>query len=127
MKKAKALIYAFMGILMCWSALQRSHYLLAAGTVFFVVCAIAITLLSIGQLEITWDDAGITLKKRPKPSTFISWSDLRQLKVDHLGYHIKTFKTGFRISRHNMPKDLLHKIRSSIRKNNKTTDPREQA
>lgn len=122
MKKAKALIYAFMGILMCWSALQRSHYLLAAGIVFFVASAIAITLLSIGQLEINWDDVGITLKKRPKPPTFINWSELRQLKVDHLGYHIKTPQTGFRISRHKMPKELLHKIRSSIRENNKTTD-----
>lgn len=122
MKKAKALIYAFMGILMCRSALQRGHYLLATGIVFFVAGAIAMTLLSIGQLEITWDDVGITLKKRPAPPTFINWADLRQLKVDHLGYHIKTPKTGFRISRHKMPKELLHKIRSSIRKNNKTTD-----
>ncbi len=124
MKRSKALIYAFMGVLMCWSALQRSHYLLAAGIAFFVICAIAITLLSIGQLEITWDDVGITLKKRPKPPTFINWSDLRQLKVDHLGYHIKTPKTGFRISSHKMPKELLHKIRSSIRENNKVTDSR---
>lgn len=122
MKKAKALIYALMGILMCWSALQRGHYLLAAGIVFFVVCAIAITLLSIGRLEIAWDAIGITLRKRPKSPTFINWSDIQQLKVDHLGYHIKTPTTGFRISRHNMPKELLQKIRSSIRENNETAD-----
>lgn len=105
-----------MGVLMCWSALQRGHYLLAAGIVFFVTCAIAITLLSIGQLEITWDAVGITLRKRPKPATFVHWSDIRQLKVDHLGYHVKTSKTGFRISKHNMPKELLQKIRKSIKR-----------
>ena len=121
MKQVKALIYAFMGALMCWSALQREHYVLAVGIVFFVACAITITLLSIGRLEITWDDRGITLRKRPKPAIFIHWSDLRQLKVDHLGYHVKTPTTGFRIGRHNMPKELLQKIRNSIRQNNETT------
>ena len=115
MKKLKALIYAFMGVLMCWSALQRGHYLLAAGIIFFVTCAIAITLLSIGRLEISWDDVGITVRKRPKPSIFMNWSDIQQLKVDHLGYHIKTHKTGFRISKHKMPKELLQKIRNSLR------------
>ena len=123
MKKAKALIYAFMGALMCWSAIQRDHYLLAAGIVFFVTCAIAITLFSIGRLEITWDNAGITLRKRPRPATFIHWTDIKKLSVDHLGYHIKTPQTGFRISKHNMPKELLQKIRSSIRSNNQTTNP----
>jgi hypothetical protein len=122
MKKAKSLIYAFMGVLMCWSAIQQGHYLMATGIAFFVICAIAITLLSIGRLEITWDEVGITLRKRPRPSTFINWSDIRKLTVDHLGYHIKTPQTGFRISKHNMPKELLQKIRSSIRENNKTTD-----
>ena len=121
MKKVKALIYAFMGVLMCWSAIQRDHYLLTAGIVFFVACAIMITLFSIGRLEITWDDAGITLRKRPKPSTFIQWTDIKKLSVDHLGYNIKTPQTGFRISKHNMPKELLQKIRGSIRKNNETT------
>jgi len=119
MKKVKALIYAFMGALMCWSALQRGHYLLAFGIVVFVGGAIAITLLSIGRLEITWDDVGITVTKRPKPPLFIKWSDIRQMKVDHLGYHVKTQKTGFRISKHNMPKELLQKIRNSIRENSK--------
>ena len=117
MKKAKALIYAFMGALMCWSAIQRGHYLLAGGIVLFVAGAIAITLLSIGRLEITWDTTGITLRKRPKPATFIRWSDIKQLKVDHLGYHVKASKNGFRISRHNMPKELLQKIRNSIKEN----------
>lgn len=117
MKKAKALIYAFMGILMCWSSIQREHYLFAAGIAFFVICAITITLLSIGRMEITWDDVGVTLTKRPKPATFINWSDIQQMKVDHLGYHVKTQTAGFRISRHNMPKELLQKIRASIRRN----------
>lgn len=117
MKKVKALIYAFMGVLMCWSAIQREHYFLAAGIIFFVAGAIAITLLSIGRLEITWDDVGITLRKRPKPSTFIHWSDIRHMKVDHLGYHVKTPTTGFRISKHNMPKELLQKVRENIKEN----------
>ena len=117
MKKAKALIYAFMGALMCWSALQRDHYLLAAGIALFVAGAIVITLYSIGRLEVTWDDSGITLRRRPKAPTFVRWSDLQKLTVDHLGYHIRARKTGFRISRHNMPKELLQKIRSSIREN----------
>ncbi len=117
MKQVKALIYAFMGVLMCWSAIQRGHYFLAAGIILFVAGAIAITLLSIGRLEISWDDVGITLTKRPKPSTFIKWSDIRQMKVDHLGYHVKTSTAGFRISKHNMPKELLQKIRYSMKEN----------
>lgn len=121
MKKAKALIYAFMGILMCWSALQRGNYLLAAGVAFFVLCAITITLASIGQTMITWNDIGITIRRRPKAPTFIQWSDLQKLSADHLGYHIRTNQTGFRIRRHNMPKELLQKIRTSIRENNETT------
>ena len=115
MKKIKALIYAFMGALMCWSALQRGHYVLAVGIALFVAGAIVITLLSIGRLEITWDDVGITVTKRPKPAIFIKWSDIRQMKVDHLGYHVKTPTTGFRVSKHNMPKELLQRIRNSMR------------
>ena len=123
MKKAKALIYAFMGALMCWSALQRDHYLLAVGIALFVTGAIVITLYSIGRLEIAWDERGVTLKRWPKAPTFVRWSDLHKLSVDHLGYHIRAKKTGFRISRHNMPKELLQKIRSSIRENREPKHP----
>ena len=108
---------------MSWSAFQRGHPLLAAGIVFFVICAIAVTLFPIGRLEVSWDEVGITVKKRPKPATFIRWSDIQKLTADHLGYHVRAPKTGFRISRHNMPKELLQKIRSSIRKNSKATNP----
>ena len=122
MKKAKALIYFVLGVMMCWFTVRQGNYLMAVGIAFFVLCAIAITLASIGQLEITWDDVGITLTKRPKPSTFIEWSDIQKMNVDHLGYHIKTAQTGFRISRHNMPKELLQKIRIHIRENTNTAD-----
>ena len=91
---------------------------MAVGIAFFVLCAISITLLSIGQMKITWDEIGITLTKRPKPATLLKWSDIQKLKVDHLGYHIKTRQTGFRVSKNNMPKELLQKIRTSIRENN---------
>ena len=90
---------------------------MAAGIAFFAACAIAVTLTSIGRLQITWDELGVTLTKRPKPPILLLWSDMQKLKVDHLGYHIKTRKTNFRISKDKMPKELLKKIRASIREN----------
>lgn len=90
---------------------------MAAGIAFFVACAIAITLTSIGRLQITWDELGVTLSKKPKPPILLQWSDMHKLKVDHLGYHIKTRQTSFRISKDKMPKELLKKIRASIREN----------
>ena len=120
MKEAKALIYFVLGLMMCWSALRQGNYWMAVGIAFFVLCAISITLMSIGQTKITWDELGITLKKRPKPAVLLNWSDIQTLKVDHLGYHIKTNQTGFRVSKNNMPKELLQKIRASIRENSQT-------
>lgn len=121
MKKIKALIYAALGIMMSLSAVRQENYLMAAGIVFFVVCAIAVTLTSIGRLQITWDELGVTLTKKPKPPILLQWSDMQKLKVDHLGYHIKTRGTNFRISKDKMPKELLKKIRASIRENKATT------
>jgi hypothetical protein len=117
MKKIKALIYAALGIMMSLSAFRQEHYLMAVGIAFFVACAIAITLTSIGRLQITWDELGVTLRKRPKPPILLQWSDMQKIKVDHLGYHIKTRQTNFRITKDKMPKELLKKIRASIRAN----------
>ena len=117
MKKIKALIYAALGFMMSLSAFRQENYLMALGILFFVGCAIAITLTSIGRLQITWDELGVTISKKPKPPILLQWSDMQKLKVDHLGYHIQTRQTNFRISKDKMPKELLKKIRSSIREN----------
>ena len=117
MKKIKALIYAALGFMMSLSAIRQEHYFMAAGILFFVGCAIAITLTSIGRLQITWDELGVTISKKPKPPILLQWADMQKLKVDHLGYHVKTRQTNFRISKDKMPKELLKKIRSSIREN----------
>ena len=117
MKKIKALIYAALGVMMSISAVRQQNYLMAAGIVFFVACAIAVTLNSIGRLQITWDEIGVTLRKTPKPPILLQWSDMQKLKVDHLGYHIQTRQTNFRISKDKMPKELLKKVRASIREN----------
>jgi hypothetical protein len=117
MKKIKALIYATLGAMMSISAVRQQNYLMAAGIVFFVACAIGVTLNSIGRLQITWDEIGVTLRKKPKPPILLQWSDMQELKVDHLGYHIQTRQTNFRISKDKMPKELLKKVRASIRQN----------
>ncbi len=117
MKQIKALIYAALGIMMSISAVRQQNYLMAAGIVFFVVCAIGVTLNSIGRLQISWDEIGVTLLKKPKPPILLKWSDMQKLKVDHLGYHIQTRQTNFRISKDKMPKELLKKVRASIREN----------
>ncbi len=117
MKKIKALIYAALGVMMSISAVRQQNYLMAAGIVFFVACAIGVTLNSIGRLQITWDEIGVTLRKTPKPPILLQWSDMQKLKVDHLGYHIQTRQTNFRISKDKMPKELLKKVRASIREN----------
>ena len=117
MKQIKALIYAALGIMMSISAVRQQNYLMAAGIVFFVACAIGVTLNSIGRLQITWDEIGVTLRKTPKPPILLQWSDMQKLKVDHLGYHIQTRQTNFRISKDKMPKELLKKVRASIREN----------
>ena len=117
MKKIKALIYAALGVMMSISAVRQHNYRMAAGIVFFVACAIGVTLNSIGRLQITWDEIGVTLRKTPKPPILLQWSDMQKLKVDHLGYHIQTRQTNFRISKDKMPKELLKKVRASIREN----------
>jgi len=117
MKKIKALIYAALGIMMSLSAFRQENHLMTAGIAFFTICAIAVTLNSIGRLQISWDAIGVTLRKTPKPPILLQWSDMRKLKVDHLGYYIQTRQTNFRISKDKMPKELLKKVRASIREN----------
>jgi len=90
---------------------------MTAGIAFFTICAIAVTLNSIGRLQISWDEIGVTLRKTPKPPILLQWSDMQKLKVDHLGYYIQTRQTNFRISKDKMPKELLKKVRASIREN----------
>ena len=117
MKHIKALIYAALGIMMSLSAFRQENHLMTAGIAFFAACAIAVTLNSIGRLQISWDEVGVTLRKTPKPPILLQWSEMQKLKVDHLGYHIQTRRTNFRISKDKMPKELLKKVRASIREN----------
>ena len=117
MKKIKALMYAMLGLMMSISTFRQGSYWMTVGIAFFAACAIAVTLHSIGRLQISWDEIGVTLRKNPKPPILLQWSDMQKLKVDHLGYHIQTRQTNFRISKDKMPKELLKKVRASIRQN----------
>jgi hypothetical protein len=126
MKQVKALMYAMLGIMMSVSTFQQGSYWMCAGIAFFSACAIAVTLSSIGRMEITWDEAGVTLKKSPKPRQLLRWSEMQKLKVDHLGYHIKTSHANFRISKERMPKELLQQIRRHIRHNQGVSSQRKR-
>lgn len=95
--------------------LKTSNERMAIGIGFFALCAIAITLADFGRTKISWDDSGITLRRAMKPERFIRWSDLQKLRMDHLGYHVKSRGGNFRISKNKMPKDLLAEIRRNIR------------
>lgn len=117
MRKFKAFIYLILGISMCWVTFRQGNYGMSAGIFVFVAIAIAVTLASIGQTEVSWDQQGITIKKKPKPPKFIGWTDLKKLKVDHLGYEVIGRRDSFRLRKENMPKDLLLKIRDSLRAN----------
>ena len=110
-------MYALLGIMMSISSFRQGSYWMCAGIALFSAGAIAVTLSSIGRLQISWDESGVTLKKSPKPAQRLPWSDLQKLKVDHLGYHIKTKRANFRISKERMPKQLLQQIRQHIRNN----------
>jgi len=118
MRKIKANIYAVLGLTMCWASLRQGNYGIAAGVAVFVALAIWVTLASLGQTEIVWDEQGITVTKKPKPPKHLAWEDIRKLKVDHLGYQVFGRTADFRIRRETMPAELLAKIRQSIRQNN---------
>jgi len=118
-RKTKAFVYAIMGSLMCWNTFQKGHYALTAAIAFFTTCSIAITLAALGTRKITWDPAGITIQKWPSATKQIPWSRLKKIRIDHLGYHIRSDSTVFKISKKNMPDTLLKKIRESIKANNR--------
>ncbi len=95
--------------------LKTGNERMAYGIGFFALCAITITLTDFGRTKISWDPSGITVKRAMKPERFIRWADLQKLRVDHLGYHVKSRSGNFRISKNKMPKDLLAEIRRNIR------------
>ncbi|MEN8661175.1 MAG: hypothetical protein ACN4GF_01655 [Lentimonas sp.] len=115
MRYIKAFVYALMGFIMCWNTFQKGHYVLTIPIALFTLCAIAITLASIGTRQITWDESGITIRKFPAAPRHIPWSSLEKMRVDHLGYHVRTRNSTFKISTKNMPESLLEQIRSSIK------------
>jgi len=115
MRIARALIYAALGGLLVLINVRSGNTQMAIGIAFFVCCAIAITLANVGKTQISWDDKGVTVKRIPKPPRFIRWSDMRKLKVDHLGYHVLARNGHFRISKEKMPPELLAEIRKAIR------------
>ena len=95
--------------------LKTGNDRMAYGIGFFALCAITITLTDFGRTKISWNDSGITVQRAMKPERFIRWRDLQKLRVDHLGYHIKSRSGNFRIRKNRMPKDLLTEIRRHIR------------
>ncbi len=117
MRKIKALIYALLGGMVAWAWLKKGEPALAALIIAFTLAMIALTLSSIGRIEILWNQEGITIKRFPKKAIEIRWDELENIKLDHLGYHI-TARTGrFKIRKQLMPEDLLTRIKSNIRKN----------
>ena len=118
MRKIKAFVYAIMGLMMCWNTYQQGHLAISIAIAVFTLCAIAITLAAIGTRQITWDESGITIKKFPAAPRHIPWSHIEKIRVDHLGYHVRTKYTTFKISTKNMPNNLLEQIRASIKEKN---------
>lgn len=117
MIKIKAAVYLILGSMMCWNSFRNGHIAMAIGIAVFTLCAVGITLAAIGTRKIVWDDSGVTIHKFPSAPKFIPWSHLEKMRVDHLGYHVRTKHSKFKISTKNMPESLLEKIRSSIRQN----------
>ena len=115
MKLARALIYAALGGLMVLMNLKNGNDRMAYGIGFFALCAIIVALTDFGRTRISWDNSGITIKRAMKPERFIGWSELQKLRADHMGYHVKSRKGNFRISKNKMPKDLLAEIRRNTR------------
>ena len=102
---------------MAWGYLQRGNEKMAALVSIFSVLSITLTLSPIGRMRISWNDKVITLNVFPKKPKKILWTDLEKITLDHLGYHIIARTGRFKISRVNMPNELLLKIKESIKKN----------
>ena len=116
-KKVRAFCYTMLGIVLCLNAYKHDKYVLMLCTATFVICMVTFTLSSIGTTKIAWDDYGVTRTKFPAKRTEIAWSDITKLKADPLGYDVHSKKINFRISRANMPTDLLARIKQSIADN----------
>jgi hypothetical protein len=116
-KKIRALSYAALGIVLCLNAYKHDKYILLACTAIFVICMIAFTLSSIARTKITWDEYSVILTKPPSKRTEIPWSELTKVRADPLGYDIHSQHANFRLSRANMPAELLVKIKQSIADN----------
>jgi hypothetical protein len=117
MRLIKALIYILLGGMVAWGYYQRGDAALAGFVALFTLAIAALTLSPIGRMRISWDDAGITLAAFPKKPKHIPWRDLQKLSLDHLGYHIETRETRFKIRKEKMPEDLLRRIKDQIKKN----------
>lgn len=116
-KKIRAFCYASLGIVLCLNAYKHDKYILLICTAIFVICMVAFTLSSIGRTKITWDEHSVVLTKFPSKRTEILWSEMSKVSADPLGYDIRSKQANFRVSRANMPTDLLARIKQSIADN----------
>lgn len=117
MRKIKALIYALLGGMVAYGYWQRSDTGMAIFIGLFTLCIIGLTLSSIGRMKISWNDDGITIAVFPKKPTYIRWTELEKISLDHLGYHIKASSGQFKIRKQSMPENLLKRIKENIRIN----------
>lgn len=96
---------------------QRGQVGLAGFVAFFTIAMIALTLSPIGRMKIRWDAEGITLAVFPKKPKHIPWEELESISQDHLGYHVKSRNSRFKIRKKSMPENLLNRIKENVRKN----------
>ena len=116
-KKIRALCYATLGVVLCLNAYKHDKYILLVCTAIFVICMVAFTLSSVGRTKITWDSHSMVMTKFPSKRTEIPWSEMTKVRANPLGYDIHSEQVNFRISRANMPAELLARIKQSIADN----------
>ena len=119
MRKIKSLIYALLGGMIAWGYWQRGDENWAVFISLFTLLIMALALSSIGRLEISWDEKGITLAAFPKKPRLLLWQDLEKVSLDHLGYHVRARNGRFKIRKNVMPDELLRRIKENIRINAK--------
>ncbi len=122
MRKIKALIYALLGGMVAWAYWQRGDTGMAIFISVFTLAIMALTLAPIGQLRISWDEAGITLAAFPKKPRHIRWEELEKVSLDHLGYHVTASTGRFKIRKKVMPDDLFQRIKENVKKNQEPRD-----
>ncbi|WP_269525881.1 hypothetical protein [Coraliomargarita parva] len=115
MRKIKAVIYTILGLVMCTYTFRQGNYFLTAGIALFVGGAVYLALASLGQKVVSWDESGITVSRFRKDPVRIRWSEIKKLKVDHLGYHVIGEYGQFHLGKENMPANLLSRIRKALR------------